>query len=152
MLLELILWAVMSGGIVVEYGKQPLDVGLMEQVSTQTIHHSGFSSGDRKQLAIQKAYDLWWIEFVTMIECENWNRSPEARWDKGHAHWLCQMNDRYHKIPDEYFNSREFQLEYCYEKWSTWTRFYWPDRKVKGMKCKDYVLNRFIIGWNERKT
>lgn len=147
-----ILWWVLLGTLVTK----PLDYGFdyspVEQVSTETIHHSGFSSGDRRQLAVQKAYDLWWIEFVTMIECENWNRSPEARWDHGHAFGLCQMNDRYHKIPEEYFNSREFQLEYCYEKWSGGTRFYWPDRKVKGMKCEDYVLNRFIIGWNEKKT
>jgi hypothetical protein len=34
-LLALILGAVMSGSTVIEYGKQPLDEGLVEQVSTQ---------------------------------------------------------------------------------------------------------------------
>jgi hypothetical protein len=35
--LALILGAVLSGSTVVEYGKQPLDEGLVEQVSTQQI-------------------------------------------------------------------------------------------------------------------
>ena len=36
-LLALLLWAVMSGGMVVEYGKQPLDMGLVAQESTEVI-------------------------------------------------------------------------------------------------------------------
>lgn len=143
--LALLLWAVLSGGTIVEYGKQPLDLPLVEQVSTETIHHSGFSSEDQRQAIIQYAYDLGGLDFVLMLECENGNRSLEARWDRWHAYGLCQMNDRYHKIPSEYFTDWKFQVDYCYQKWSTWTPFYWPDRKVHWMKCKDYVRDRFII-------
>ena len=144
-LLALIMGAILSGSTIVEYGKQPLDLPPVKQVSTETIYHSGFSYEDPRQLVVQKAYDLGWLDFVLMLECENWNWAIDAKWDRGHAYGLCQMNDRYHNIPQEYFTSWEYQVEYCYKKWSTWTRFYGPDRKIKGQKCKDYVRNRFII-------
>ena len=35
MLLALIMWAVITGTTVIEYGRQPLDAGLVEQVSIQ---------------------------------------------------------------------------------------------------------------------
>lgn len=143
-LLALLMGAVISWWVI-QYWNQPLDMGLVAQESTQTIHHSGFSDEDQRQAIIQYAYDLWWLDFVLMIECENWNWSIKAKWDWWHAYGLCQMNDRWHKIPQEYFTSWEYQVEYCYKKWSTGTKFYGPDRKVKGQTCKNYVKNRFII-------
>lgn len=143
--LALILGAVLSGNTIVEYGKQPLDLPLVEQHSTETIHHSGFSFEDPRQAIIQKAYDLGGIEFVLMLECENGNWSIDGRGDRGHAWGLCQMNDKYHNIPKEYFEDREYQLEYCYQKWKWGTKFYWPKRKIKGQYCKDYVRDRFTI-------
>lgn len=146
--LALIMWAVISGNTIIEYGKQPLDINLVEQVSTQTIHHTGFASWDNRQLMIQKAYDLWGLDFVTMIECESWF-NPKAKWDSGKSYGLCQINSRWHKIPKEYYDSWEYQIDYCYQKWKGWTKFYWPNRRIKGQLCKDYVLDRFII-YNER--
>lgn len=143
--LALIMWAIISGSTVIEYGKQPLDIGLVNKVSTPAIIHTWFTSEDNRQVIIQRAYKKWWLEFVLMLECENGNWDIKARWDNGHAYGLCQINDRYHKIPEEYFNSWEYQLEYCYQKRSTWTPFYWPNRKIKGKKCKDYVIDRFIL-------
>lgn len=151
-LLALIMGAVLSGNTIVEYGKQPLDQGLTELVTTQHIEHIWFSYNDPRQAIIQKAYNMGGLEFVLMLECENWNWALDAVWDHGRAFGLCQMNDRYHKIPSQYFEDREFQLEYCYQKWSSGTPFYGPTRKIKGMKCKDYVLDRFVIKWSERKT
>lgn len=142
--LTAILWWVITGSIVMK----PLDYGFeynqVEQVSTQQIYHSGFSSGDQRQAMIQKAYDLWWMDFVTMIECESWF-NPNARGDSWKSVGLCQMNTRWHKIPQEYYNSWEYQIDYCYQKRKGWTRFYWPQRKINGQLCKDYVKNRFII-------
>ena len=143
-LLALILGAVLSGSTVIEYGKQPLDEGLVEQVSIQHIQHLGYSSDDNRQAIVQRAYDLWWMEFVTMIECESWF-NPNARWDSWRAYGLCQLNNRWHKVSDEYKNSWEEQLRVCYEKWKGWTKFYWPTRKINGQLCKDYVLDRFVI-------
>jgi hypothetical protein len=37
------------------------------------------------------------------------------------------------------------QLEYCYKKWSTGTKFYGPDRRIKGKRCADYVEDRFTL-------
>lgn len=139
-----ILWGV----ILVSFVTQPLDYGFeynqVEQVSTQTIHHTGFASWDNRQLMIQKAYDLWGLDFVTMIECESWF-NPKAKGDSGKSYGLCQMNSRWHKIPQEYYDSWEYQIDYCYQKWSTHTVFYWPDRRIKWVKCKDYVKKRFTF-------
>lgn len=131
---------------------KPLDYDFnysqVEEVSTQTIHHSWFASWDSRQLMIQRAYDLWGLDFVTMIECESWF-NPNAKGDSGKSYGLCQMNSRWHKIPQEYYDSWEYQIDYCYQKWKGWTKFYWPNRKIKGQLCKDYVLDRFVI-YNER--
>lgn len=164
--LALILWCVFSGGLMVECPEVPLDYGLVgqisteaeqpllkwkasrydivEQTTTQKIYHLWFSSWDNRQLMVQKAYDLWDLDFVTMIECESWF-NPKARWDSWKSYGLCQMNSRWHKIPQEYYNSWEYQIDYCYQKRKGWTKFYWPQRKIHGHACKDYVKSRFII-------
>lgn len=109
-----------------------------------TIYHKWFATGDIKQEMVQRAYNLWGLEFVALIECENWNWNPFAVWDWGHAYWLCQMNNIYHKIPQEYYDDWGYQIEYCYQKYSSGTRFYWPTRVIKGQKCREYVKDRFI--------
>lgn len=111
------------------------------------IIHQWFARDDFKQDLIEYAYDLGWIDFVTMIECENGQRNPESI-SKTDDHWLCQLHYSYNK---EFIDSEEFkdpytQLDYCYEKWKINPNlWYWPKRKIKGQKCSDYVLNRFII-------
>ena len=94
---------------------------------------------------VQKAFDVGGLELVILIECENWQWNPFAIWDSWHAYWLCQINDRYHKIPQEYWDDRWKQIEICNEKLKGWTKFYWPSRPVKWMKCKDYVVRRFTF-------
>ena len=112
-----------------------------------TIRHEWFIPEDEKQKAVQYAYKLWGMELVAIMECENWNRDVNAVWDNWHAYWLCQMNDRFHKIPQEYFWNRIVQVEYCYQKWKSWTKFYWPDRIIRwtNQKCKNYIKSRFTI-------
>ncbi len=139
------LGAILLGTTVSDYSTLGGELLWVEQVSTPTIHHTGFSSEDQRQAIIQKAYEIWWLDFVLMLECENGNWNIKAVGDWGHAFGLCQVNDRFHKIPAEYYDSWEYQLEYCYYKWSTWTKFYGPNRKIKGMACRDYVRDRFII-------
>lgn len=141
-LLAAILWCFMSGGVL-ECPNPPLDYGM---VSTTKITHTGYSPDNERQLMVQRAYDLWWLDFVLMIECESWF-NPRAKWDSWKAHWLCQMNTRWHRLPQQYYNDREYQIEYCYQKWIGGTKFYWPTRKIKGQLCKNYVLDRFIIKW-----
>ena len=113
--------------------------------NTVPIVHKWFQSNDERQSMVQYAYKLGGIDFVTMIECENWNWNIKAIGDWWHAFGLCQMNTNYHKLPADYKTVWQVQVEYCYEKWSTGTKFYWPSRKIKGQRCSNYVLDRFII-------
>lgn len=141
----------MSGSTVIEYGKQPLDTELIDKLPTPTIQHVWFSSDDQRQAIVQYAYKLWWIDFVTMIECENWTWDSK-RVSKTNDHWICQLNYRYNKefINSDWFKDVYTQLEYCYEKWKINPKlWYWPTRKINGQLCKDYVLNRFIIKWKD---
>lgn len=128
-------------------GTTVVENNINDVVPTETINiqHTWFSSSDERQLMVQKAYDIGGLDFVLMLECENGNRNPSAVWDSWRSHGLCQMNTRWHKLPQEYYTSWEYQIEYCYKKWSTWTKFYGPNRKIKGQTCKNYVKNRFII-------
>lgn len=109
------------------------------------IHHSWFRDDDEKQEIVQYAYSLGGLDFVKMIECENGNWNIKAIGDSWKAFWLCQINTRYHKLPNEYKTNWRVQVEYCYEKRKNHTVFYWPDRKIKGVKCSTYVSDRFTI-------
>jgi hypothetical protein len=119
-----------------------------EEKSKQIITHKWFAEDDEKQKYVQYAYDLWWIDLVKLIECENWNWSLWAVWDGWKAFGLCQINVNYHKLPQDYKTNWKVQVETCYEKWKWWTKFYWPSRIIKGQKCSNYVSNRFIIKQN----
>ena len=125
--------------------EQKSSIKNLPEDTEKNIIHKWYESGDYRQEYVQYAYKLGWLDFVTLLECENWLWNIKAVGDHWHAHWLCQMNDLYHKIPKEYFNSRQYQIEYCYEKYKWWTKFYGPSRIIKGQKCSSYVLDRFII-------
>lgn len=120
---------------------------IVEQIEAENVPiiHKWFGTWDIRQKYVQYAYKLWGMDFVTMLECENWNWNIKAIGDWWHAFWLCQMNTNYHKLPEWYKDTWQVQIEYCYEKWSTWTKFYWPTRKIKWQRCSSYVLDRFII-------
>jgi len=107
--------------------------------------HKWFSENDIKQKYVQYAYKLWWMDFVKLIECENWNWDINAVGDSGKAFWLCQMNTNYHKLPADYKTDWVVQIETCYKKWKHGTRFYWPNRVIRGQKCSSYVADRFIL-------
>ena len=133
-------------GLLIWLLAMPLDYDFdyTPEVEEQRITHTGYSPDDDRQLMVQKAYELGWLDFVLMLECESWF-NPNARWDSWRAYGLCQLNNRWHKVSDEYKNSWEVQIDTCYQKWSTHTRFYGPNRRINGQLCKDYVLDRFII-------
>ena len=112
---------------------------------TWTLVHKWFARDDIKQKYVQYAYKLWGMDFVKLIECENGNRNINAIWDSWKAFWLCQMNTNYHKLPAEYKTSWVVQIEYCYKKRKSWTKYYWPSRIIKWQKCSSYVSNRFYL-------
>ena len=109
------------------------------------ITHLGYLSSDIRQQYVQYAYDVGWMDLVTLIECENWQRKTTVKWDSGKAIGLCQMHTSYHKLPDMYYTDRRFQVDYCNGKMEWGTKFYWPSRQIKGMRCSTYVLDRFKI-------
>lgn len=110
------------------------------------IMHSGFSIDDPRQRMVAEAYDLWGLEFVSLIECENGLRNPKAIWDGGMSFWLCQLNIRRHGEPlEEERNDRTYQLSVCYQKRKGWTKFYWPQRLIWGKRCSEVAKKRFYF-------
>ena len=120
---------------------------IQEEVQLDTITHNWYATDSVIQDYVDYAYDIWGIDFVKLIECENWRRDPE-RVSKTHDHWLCQLNYKYNK---KFINSSEFsdpyrQLDYCYEKYKINPDLrYWPDRWIDWKKCVDFVDDRFDI-------
>ena len=108
--------------------------------------HSGFLPSDPGQEIVAEAYNLWGLDFISMIECENGSRDPTARGDGGKSYGLCQLNTRRHKEPlaperEDWRN----QLSICYSKWKSGTKFYWPQRKIRGESCSDVAKKRFMV-------
>ena len=119
------------------------------QPSTQQeiILHNWYAYNSNVQSYVNYAYNVWWMDFVKLIECENGTWDPK-KVSSTHDHWLCQLNYSYNK---KFINSTDFsdpykQLDYCYEKFKVNPKLrYWPNRKIKGKKCSDYVEDRFEI-------
>lgn len=113
-----------------------------------SIWHSGFWSGDYRQEIVQEAYDLWGIDFVSLIECENgqWLTGAVGDWEK--AYGLCQLNTRRHKEPlAPSWNDWRNQISICYSKRKWGTKFYWPSRLIWGKKCWEAVKKRFYLSF-----
>lgn len=114
--------------------------------STGRIMHSGFSPDDPRQRMVAEAYDLWGLDFVSLIECENGLRNPKAVWDGGLSFGLCQLNIRRHWEPlEEERNDRTYQLSICYSKRKAGTKFYWPQRLIWGKRCWEVAKKRFMV-------
>lgn len=111
---------------------------------TRIITHLWYDRYDIIQDYVEYAYILWWIDFVKVIECENW-RWDMYRWSNTNDYWLCQVNIPSHNVPEWFYDDAYIQLDYCYELWKWWTPFYWPNRIIKWQRCSDYVDDRFLI-------
>ena len=130
-----------------EYQQEIKEEAQQKSITHKSITHNWYALDSVIQDYVDYAYDLWGIDFVKLIECENGRWDPE-RVSKTHDHWLCQLNYKYNK---KFINSSEFsdpykQLDYCYEKYKINPDLrYWPDRWIDGEKCSDYVNDRFDI-------
>lgn len=152
--LSLSLWLValpLIGSSLPEKKSDPLpEVQIESQAkvspSTGRIMHSGFSTDDPRQRMVAEAYDLWGLDFVSLIECENGLRNPKAIWDGGMSFWLCQLNIRRHGEPlEEERSNRTYQLSVCYQKRKAGTKFYWPQRLIWGKRCSEVAKKRFYF-------
>ena len=69
---------------------------VQQQEHHEFIVHNWYATDSVIQDYANYAYELWWIEFVKLIECENGRRDPK-RVSETHDHWLCQLNYSYNK-------------------------------------------------------
>lgn len=76
-LLALLMWAVLSGSTVIEYGNQPLDEGLMEQVSTEEVEQPLYE------------WTASWYDYSLNI---NWE---EVVWTRTHDVCALKIYERY---------------------------------------------------------
>ena len=150
--LSLSLWLValpLIGSSLPEKKSDPLpEIQAQAEVSQPAVRimHSGFSPDDPRQRMVAEAYDLWGLDFVSLIECENGLWNPKAIWDGGMSFWLCQLNIRRHWEPlEEERNDRTYQLSICYSKRKWGTKFYWPKRKIRGKSCSEVAKKRFYF-------
>ena len=150
--LSLSLWLValpLIGSSLPDKKSDPLpEIQIKAEVSQPAgrIMHSGFSPDDPRQRMVAEAYDLWGLEFVSLIECENGSRDPTARGDWGKAYGLCQLNTRRHKEPlaPEWKDWRN-QISICYQKRKWGTKFYGPQRNIVGKSCSEIAKKRFYF-------
>lgn len=148
-----VLWNNLSDGVSVELNNSAsVQSGVSENISQTKrnwqITHLGFSEESYVQNVVNYAYKLWGMDFVLMLECENGSYRLDATSDRGHSRGLCMVNNRWHKdVPWNYTTSWVVAVEYCYQKWKGWTKFYGPQRKIKGQTCANYVKNRFRFNW-----
>jgi hypothetical protein len=103
---------------------------------------------------VEYAYDIWWMDLVKLIECENgaWNSFRQStvirNWVREQSYWLCQIHKKYHPniINDSRFREDwKVQIEYCKELIDGGTKFYGPDRIIDGEKCYEYSEKRFVL-------
>lgn len=113
-----------------------------------------YSADDVRNKYVQYAYDIWGMDLVTLIECENanWDMYRQSNvvknWKREQSYWFCQISRVYHpEIVDTkiFWADPYWQLDRCNELMRWGTVFYGRDRKVKWMKCSSYVLDRFSI-------
>lgn len=108
------------------------------------LYKKARADDDPRQKMIQDAYEIWGMDHVILIECENGGWNIEWKWDWWDSIWLCQINRRWHKPPIEFYTDYKVQLEYCLEKRMWWTLFYWPERINKDwVMCMEYAKERF---------
>ena len=125
-----------------------------ENRATNKITHKWFASDSIVQEYVQYAYEIWWMDLVTLIDCENWQRNPYRqsevvkKWKREKSFWFCQISQVYHPEivnTDEFWNNWKWQMNKCNELMKGGTAFYGRDRKIKGVKCSKYVLDRFVL-------
>ena len=109
-LLALIMWAVMSGHTVIEYGKQPLDINLVAQHTTQQIIQSSEENQPQEELPFLKwkatRYDYqlwgkWYSKYNDTCALRIKDRWWHYKVCAGDKCVVCRLNDYW---PAEYTN------------------------------------------------
>ena len=93
--------------------------------SSKKIIHSGFPIDSIVQQYVQYAYEIGWMDLVTILECENWHRDMyrqsdvvEQYWRREQSYWFCQIHRPSHPdiVDNPLFRSDwKRQLDRCKE-------------------------------------
>ena len=84
------------------------------------IIHKWFAEDSIVQKYVQYAYEIWGMDLVTTIECENWLRDMYRQsevvknWKREESYWFCQIHRPDHKeiVDNPLFRSDyKWQLE-----------------------------------------
>jgi len=97
---------------------------------------------------IQFAMDIWQKPLVHKLICENW--WFDITLDNWFDVWLCQINKASHpEIVNDprFFTDWRWHIEQCKKLADQWTAFYWPDRIINGMKCRNYA-DKFLLEYS----
>jgi hypothetical protein len=83
----------------------------------------------------------WDMDFLMTLKAENWwfdmykqSNVIDKNWVREDSWGLCQLHRRWHKdIVDarEFWESYEYQVEQCWNKYSWWTKFYGYNVRLK---------------------
>lgn len=127
--------------------------------ATKKITHKGFAKDSIVQQYVQYAYEIGWMDLVTILECENWLRdmyrqsSVVRNWKREESYWFCQIHrpSQPDIVDNPLFRSDyKWQLDRCKEirdrELNDWRiRFNAEKRKIKWVLCPKYVESRFIL-------
>lgn len=122
----------------------------------RTVTKNEYDERDERQEYIRYAYELWWMDLVLLMECENSTRNMHRQSEvvkngrREPSYWFCMIDRDFHpKIVDDsrFRNDRKRQIEQCHKLRKGGTKFYWPGRWIAkaGMKCSEYVKDRFTL-------
>jgi hypothetical protein len=109
-LLALIMWAVLSGNTIIEYGKQPLDINLVEQVSTQQSVQASEENQPQEELPFlewkwtwydYKLWGKWYSKYNDTCALRIKDRWWHYKVCAGDKCVVCRHNDYW---PAEYTN------------------------------------------------
>lgn len=111
-LLALIMWAVISGSTIIEYGKQPLDINLVGQVSTQQSVQASEENQPQEELVFLEWKWTWYDYKLWGKWYSKYNDTCAMRVKPRWWHYkvcvkgtdrcvVCRLNDRW---PAEYTN------------------------------------------------
>lgn len=124
------------------------------------IRHLWFAEDSPVQQYVQYAYEIWWLDLVTILDCENWYRDMYRQstivnkyWQREESYWFCQIHrPSQPDIVDNplFWSDWRWQLDRCKEirdrELNDWrTRFYAEKRKINWVLCPKYVESRFIL-------
>lgn len=122
------------------------------------IKHKLWEENDPRHKYVNYAYDIGWLDFVALLEAENWLWSIDRRsiswyyrywktvkwyWRPTgwyYDYWFCQISNYYHPHiteDDRFYTDWKWQIDKCLELYKWWTRFYW-------LKNMHITRNRFI--------